>query len=300
MSTEIKFIDIPIARESDIDALTGEEVKMVIKAAIHYAKTGELVQISDRLVNVFYHSIISLVDGAIERKERRSAAASRGASARQALLATPSNASNAKQCSQLPPMLNNARNACYIENRDIENKGKSIEIELSEGGAGAHARTHVGGEFFDSRRAASCQSEVASFFEVKRITAFSAESFWQEMEARGWIDEKGAPLTDWRAYAEECDRRAAKSKKTKFTQPSLQDCYDYAVEKKFSFNVEKFFSHYESNGWKVGKSQMKSWKAAMNKWAIEENERGSIHQPKTDSNAFTNPPHQEETVAIEY
>ena len=30
--------------------------------------------------------------------------------------------------------------------------------------------------------------------------------------------------------------------------------------------AEKFVNYYESNGWKVGKNQMKSWSAAANNW----------------------------------
>jgi hypothetical protein len=32
--------------------------------------------------------------------------------------------------------------------------------------------------------------------------------------------------------------------------------------------AEKFFYHYESNGWMVGKNPMKSWTAAMQNWKL--------------------------------
>lgn len=54
---------------------------------------------------------------------------------------------------------------------------------------------------------------------------------------------------------------------TKFTPPSLTEIIAYLD------NVElakKFYCHYESNGWKVGKNSMKSWRAAADQWRARE------------------------------
>ncbi len=73
-----------------------------------------------------------------------------------------------------------------------------------------------------------------------------------------------------------------KSKKTKstvsnkstFKPPSLQETKDFFSEHKSSFQqAEKFFNHFESNGWKVGgKAPMKNWKAAARNWMIRAEE----------------------------
>ena len=60
---------------------------------------------------------------------------------------------------------------------------------------------------------------------------------------------------------------------TKFTPPSLSDVVTYLEDLVLS---KKFFCHYESNGWKVGKNSMKSWKAAADQWRARE-----INQTKT-------------------
>jgi len=64
----------------------------------------------------------------------------------------------------------------------------------------------------------------------------------------------------------------AKIKKT-FSKPSLQELTDYfgqyATEKSFFINrdePEKFYDFYESKNWMVGKTKMKSWKAAVRNW----------------------------------
>jgi len=53
---------------------------------------------------------------------------------------------------------------------------------------------------------------------------------------------------------------------SKFIIPSLDEITEYI--RSISANVDpvKFHSHYESNGWMVGKNKMKSWKAAITTW----------------------------------
>lgn len=54
--------------------------------------------------------------------------------------------------------------------------------------------------------------------------------------------------------------------RAKFVKPTLEEVQDYCQQKGYSFDPVKFFSHYESNGWMIGKSHMKSWKAACVTW----------------------------------
>ena len=58
-----------------------------------------------------------------------------------------------------------------------------------------------------------------------------------------------------------------KPKRKNFVKPTVEEITDFCKEKKININVKKFFLHYESNGWHVGRSPMKSWKAAVQKWA---------------------------------
>ena len=58
-----------------------------------------------------------------------------------------------------------------------------------------------------------------------------------------------------------------KPKRKNFVKPTVEEIAAFCKEKKININVNKFFLHYESNGWHVGKSPMKSWKAAVQKWA---------------------------------
>ena len=64
----------------------------------------------------------------------------------------------------------------------------------------------------------------------------------------------------------------AKEKKSPFKKPTVVEIYDYACEKLSNEDAlkftEKFHAHYEANGWKVGRNQMKDWKAAVRTWDL--------------------------------
>ena len=62
------------------------------------------------------------------------------------------------------------------------------------------------------------------------------------------------------------------SERTKrFVKPTLQEIEEHAATLNPPFRQSaKFFAHYESNGWKVGKSPMKSWKSAITTWVLNE------------------------------
>jgi hypothetical protein len=56
----------------------------------------------------------------------------------------------------------------------------------------------------------------------------------------------------------------------RFLPPSLEEVKDFFSENKSSLlEAEKYYNHFESNGWKVaGKTPMKNWKAAAKNWMI--------------------------------
>ena len=64
----------------------------------------------------------------------------------------------------------------------------------------------------------------------------------------------------------------------KFKVPSPSEVFEYGVSIGYRINGEKFCAFYESKGWMVGKSPMKSWKACVKTWKIhaQENEGGGI------------------------
>lgn len=71
--------------------------------------------------------------------------------------------------------------------------------------------------------------------------------------------------------AEEEKKSESKKKKeqpSRFVPPTLDEVTEYCVAGGKSINPEQFVSYYTSNGWRVGKSPMKNWKAAVRTWEL--------------------------------
>ena len=88
--------------------------------------------------------------------------------------------------------------------------------------------------------------------------------------------------TETEAYGDkESPRLAAK----KFTPPSISEVYEFMKSVGFDYKdqAEKFFYYYDSKGWIVGRTKMKSWKSAVHNWKNNALERGITTKKKTSS-----------------
>lgn len=65
-----------------------------------------------------------------------------------------------------------------------------------------------------------------------------------------------------------------KKPREKFVKPKVEEIAAYCRERNNHIDPEYFFDHYESNGWKVGKTGMKDWKAAVRTWERKEYDSG--------------------------
>ena len=78
----------------------------------------------------------------------------------------------------------------------------------------------------------------------------------------------------------------AKQPQKRFKKPEQVEIGQYMCEKgcqDWLAEADRFFNYYESNGWKVGKNPMKSWKSAVNNWL-----KNNYKQPnKSDRNAVS-------------
>lgn len=64
------------------------------------------------------------------------------------------------------------------------------------------------------------------------------------------------------------------TRQKKFVPPTVEEVAAYCLERKNKVNAAYFVDHYTSNGWKVGKQNMKDWKAAVRTW-----EKNGYNQP---------------------
>lgn len=66
------------------------------------------------------------------------------------------------------------------------------------------------------------------------------------------------------------DNLSVIQKKQIFQKPTIEEIDAYCRESKNYIDVGRFFDFYECKGWKVGKSPMKDWRAAVRNWARSE------------------------------
>ena len=68
----------------------------------------------------------------------------------------------------------------------------------------------------------------------------------------------------------------------RFTPPTQDDVFNYMKSKGLKQSLcnthsMKFWNHYESNGWRVGKNKMSKWRSAATKWIAEDLEKIESH-----------------------
>lgn len=84
-----------------------------------------------------------------------------------------------------------------------------------------------------------------------------------------WMDDL---LTHLRTKSESTNTAVVEKPKApvkRFVPPTLIEVTDYMFEKTGNHHFDepvKFCDFYQSNGWKVGRNKMKSWKAAVRNW----------------------------------
>ena len=83
-----------------------------------------------------------------------------------------------------------------------------------------------------------------------------------------------------------------KPKTSRFIKPTLEEVAQAFKDKGYQKkHAESFISHYESNGWKVGKNSMKNWKATVAQWCTRMKEKGL----RPDDYTYTAPKKQTQT-----
>lgn len=66
--------------------------------------------------------------------------------------------------------------------------------------------------------------------------------------------------------------------------PKVEEITAYCVERKNGVDPVRFFDFYESKGWMVGKSKMKSWRAAVRTWEKNTNNWSNKNQSSVGAN----------------
>ena len=70
------------------------------------------------------------------------------------------------------------------------------------------------------------------------------------------------------------ERENAASRSRIFTPPKIEEVEAYIQAKGYRFSAEAFMAYYQSNGWMVGKTKMKDWRAATRTWELKRKNEG--------------------------
>ena len=73
--------------------------------------------------------------------------------------------------------------------------------------------------------------------------------------------------------------REDKKASSRFIPPTLEEVSAFIAENNYRVNAEKFIDYYNANGWMVGKTKMKDWKAVLRNW--NRNEKDNVKQKFT-------------------
>ena len=109
------------------------------------------------------------------------------------------------------------------------------------------------------------------------LTPIEAESV--EADAPGRADHNGMSTETLHARPETLHAEAVEAEeiapsevdkpanpRAPMKRPTLEEVQACIAERGYNVDAELFINHYESNGWKVGKNPMKSWRAALVTW----------------------------------
>ena len=153
-------------------------------------------------------------------------------------------------------------------------------------------------ELFESAGSTITCMKIAKFLDKKStrnpeihaiIDKFTALSE-TVADKRGHVPDSPKQIRDKRGQSPDSPRlsrldktRSDKKKErgARFAPPTLSEVKDYIQERSYSVHAESFFHFYEAKGWMVGKNKMKSWQAAVAKWASDERKN-----PQAETNPF--------------
>lgn len=113
-----------------------------------------------------------------------------------------------------------------------------------------------------------CEKETERFFEEpKKTERLKKEPFGTHNDNEN--DNENENDTD-----NDC---MVKKTRARFIPPTAEEVAEYCRGRKNGIDPQRFVDHYTSNGWKVGRTKMQDWKAAVRTW--EQNEFGDKQRP---------------------
>ena len=91
--------------------------------------------------------------------------------------------------------------------------------------------------------------------------------------------EENSPTPPIRRNPKKPTTKTTTRARERFVKPTLEEVAAHIREKGYTFDAERFWNYYESNGWKVGRNTMKSWTSACVTWQRKEGPKTAASVP---------------------
>lgn len=125
---------------------------------------------------------------------------------------------------------------------------------------------------------------VISFLDLERKEITAKRLKLSESGRKGGLSKAKASLKQGSSIKEiDKDKEIDKEVKGRFKRPTIEEINVFCLEEKLNLDVESFINYYDSNGWKVGKNNMKNWKATARRWAKPKEQVEMIYDPLVEA-----------------
>ena len=119
--------------------------------------------------------------------------------------------------------------------------------------------------FFSQKRVVTFLRARTTTSSINQVNSLKRKSFLERIDDRNEID-SGITTKPLNHITNNQEEKESSKRKKSFTTPTHNEISEYCLERNNHIDAEKFYDHYESNGWHVGKNKMKDWKAAIRTW----------------------------------
>ena len=156
-----------------------------------------------------------------------------------------------------------------FDEMNVQKYSSTSEARQQAGRKGAEKRWKSDSKAIDANSKNS-KCHFANSKNALSVSDSESESVYKEISPNGDI-KKGAnaPIP------------TPETKTARFHPPDMAEVKAYFAEKGgTNAQAERFFTYYESNGWRVGKNPMKKWKAAASGWISRDRDQASGYNRK--------------------
>lgn len=125
---------------------------------------------------------------------------------------------------------------------------------------------------------------VISFLDLERKEITAKRLKLSESGRKGGLSKAKASLKQGSSIKEvDKDKEIDKEVKSRFKRPSIEEINAFCLDNNLELNAQSFIDYYDSNGWKVGKNNMKDWKATARRWAKPKEQTEYIYDPLVEA-----------------